>query len=255
MSRYLLQFAYDGGFFHGFQIQQNAVSVQSELEKALSMIAGIPVDLVGSSRTDTGVHARKQFAHFDILLEANQPKVDWVYRLNRILPASLAIQAIYQVPDDFHARFDATCRTYEYRISLNKDPFSREYAYWFEAPLDVEAMNQAAQLLLNQRDFQSFSKVKTDVTTFDCHLSQAFWRRESNQLIFNIQGNRFLRGMVRAVVGTLIEIGLGKWDQTDLIRILEAKDRKQAGRAVPAHGLHLIEVDYPEITFVSKCSS
>ncbi|MHA8061029.1 tRNA pseudouridine(38-40) synthase TruA [Aquirufa beregesia] len=255
MSRYLLQFSYDGGFFHGFQIQKNAVSVQSELEKALSTIAGIPVDLVGSSRTDTGVHAQEQFAHFDCIEEANQPKVDWVYRLNRILPASLAIQAIYQVPDDFHARFDALSRTYEYHISLTKDPFSREYAYWFEAPLNLEAMNQAAQILLNHQDFQSFSKVKTDVNTFDCQLSQASWRRETNQLIFTIQGNRFLRGMVRAVVGTLIEIGLGKWDQVDLIRILASKDRKQAGRAVPAHGLHLIQVAYPEITFVSKCSS
>ncbi|CAM4335497.1 tRNA pseudouridine(38-40) synthase TruA [Cytophagaceae bacterium 50C-KIRBA] len=255
MSRYLLQFSYDGGFFHGFQIQKNAVSVQSELEKALSTIAGIPVDLVGSSRTDTGVHAQEQFAHFDCIEEANQPKVDWVYRLNRILPASLAIQAIYQVPDDFHARFDALSRTYEYHISLTKDPFSREYAYWFEAPLNLEAMNQAAQILLNHQDFQSFSKVKTDVNTFDCQLSQASWRRQTNQLIFTIQGNRFLRGMVRAVVGTLIEIGLGKWDQVDLIRILASKDRKQAGRAVPAHGLHLIQVAYPEITFVSKCSS
>ncbi|MCZ2473973.1 tRNA pseudouridine(38-40) synthase TruA [Aquirufa ecclesiirivi] len=255
MSRYLLHFSYDGGFFHGFQIQQNAISVQSELEKALSTIAGISVDLVGSSRTDTGVHAREQFAHFDIFEEANQPKVDWVYRLNRILPASLAIQAVYQVPDDFHARFDATGRTYEYRISQSKDPFSREYAYWFEAPLNLEAMNQAAQIFLNHRDFQSFSKVKTDVTTFDCQISRAEWKKEGNLLIFTIQGNRFLRGMVRAVVGTLIEIGLGKWDQADLIRILDAKDRKQAGRAVPAHGLHLIEVAYPEITFVSKCSS
>jgi tRNA pseudouridine38-40 synthase len=116
-------------------------------------------------------------------------------------------------------------------------------------------MNQAAQLLLNHRDFQSFSKVKTDVTTFDCQISRAEWQKEGNQLIFTIEGNRFLRGMVRAVVGTLIEIGLGKWDEADLIRILDAKDRKQAGRAVPAHGLHLIHVAYPEITFVSKCSS
>ncbi|MHA8086224.1 tRNA pseudouridine(38-40) synthase TruA [Aquirufa sp. Wall-65K1] len=255
MSRYLLQFSYDGGFFHGFQIQQNAVSVQSELENALGTLAGIPVDLVGSSRTDTGVHALEQFAHFDIQEEAYQPKEDWVYRLNRILPASLAIQAIYQVPDDFHARFDATARTYEYRISQSKDPFSKEYAYWFETPLNVEAMNEAAQILLHHRDFQSFSKVKTDVTTFDCHISLAVWRREGHQLIFTIQGNRFLRGMVRAVVGTLIEIGLGKWNQQDLLRILAAKDRKQAGRAVPAHGLHLIQVAYPALTFVSKCSS
>ncbi|RXK47549.1 tRNA pseudouridine(38-40) synthase TruA [Aquirufa rosea] len=255
MSRYLLQFSYDGGFFHGFQIQENAITVQEELEKALTKVAGVKVDLVGSSRTDAGVHAKQQFAHFDLPEHSKPVNLDWLYRLNRILPDTLAVQAIYQVHKDFHARFEATSRTYEYHISQVKNPYLKDYAYWFELHLDLQAMNQAAAILLNHRDFQSFSKVKTDVNTFDCHIFRAEWRQEGNQLIFTIQANRFLRGMVRAIVGTLLEIGAGKWTQDDLIRILEAKDRKQAGRAVPAHGLHLVQVAYPEATFASKCSS
>lgn len=251
MSRYALQFAYDGGSFHGYQIQPNAPSVQAELEEKLSLLLAEPIAITGSGRTDTGVHAAHQIAHFDTEAEIDS---NLIYRLNRMLSHALTAQAIFQVSDDFHARFDATSRTYEYRITRHKNPFLRDFAYWYEADLNVEAMNKAAQLLLNHTDFQCFSKVKTEVTTFECTIMRAFWELRGDTLVFTIQGNRFLRGMVRAIVGTLMEIGMAKWEEADLKRILESKSRQEAGRAVPAHGLHLVQVAYPEASFGAKCS-
>jgi tRNA pseudouridine38-40 synthase len=171
-----------------------------------------------------------------------------------MLSPALTTQAIFTVADDFHARFDATSRIYEYRITRHKDPFLRDFAYWYEADLDVEAMNEAAKLLLNHTDFQCFSKVKTEVTTFECTIVRASWVPQTDCLIFTIEGNRFLRGMVRSIVGTLLEIGMGKWTAADLKRILESKSRQEAGRAVPAHGLHLVKVTYPEASFGARCS-
>jgi len=251
MSRYALQFAYDGGSFHGYQIQPNAHSVQAELEENLSLLLGETVSITGSGRTDTGVHAAHQIAHFDTSLPIDS---NLIYRLNRMLSHALTAQAIFTVADDFHARFDATSRTYEYRITRHKDPFLRDFAYWYEADLDVEAMNEAAKLLLNHTDFQCFSKVKTEVTTFDCTIMRAFWEVQGDNLIFTIEGNRFLRGMVRAIVGTLLEIGMEKWTAENLKQILESKSRQEAGRSVPAHGLHLVKVAYPEASFGARCS-
>lgn len=253
MSRYLIQFSYDGGSFHGFQSQPNAHTVQSELDEKLSLLIGTPIETTGSSRTDTGVHAQQQFAHFDVHESCSLPS-DASYRINRMLPTTLVVQAFYQVSEDFNARFEAVSRTYEYRIARQKNPFSRDYAYWFEAPLAISRMNEACGILKSHEDFQSFSKVKTEVNTFKCDIQRAEWVEVGDTLVFTIQANRFLRGMVRAIVGTLLEIGLGKWNEEDLRRILESKDRKLAGRAVPAHGLHLIEVAYPPATFVAKCS-
>ncbi len=253
MSRYLLQFSYDGGSFHGYQIQPNSHSVQAELEEKLSLLLGLKIEITGSSRTDTGVHARQQFAHVD-LPDGVIPVADFVYRANRMLPTSLALHSIYAVADDFHARFDALSRTYEYVISTTKSPLMRKYAYWFEANLDVNQMNLAGDILKNHTNFQCFSKVKTEVTTFDCEIKKAFWEMRNDQLIFTIQANRFLRGMVRSVVGTMIEIGLGNWELSDLIYILQSKDRKKAGRSVPALGLYLIQVEYPKAIFDAKCS-
>jgi tRNA pseudouridine38-40 synthase len=251
MSRYALQFAYDGGAFHGYQIQPNAHSVQAELEQKLSLLLGETVSITGSGRTDTGVHAAHQLAHFDTELPIDP---NFIYRLNRMLSPALTAQVIFQVSDDFHARFDACSRTYEYRLTRHKDPFLRNFAYWYEADLDVEAMNAAAQLLLSHTDYQCFSKVKTEVLTFECTIMLAYWETRGDTLVFTIQGNRFLRGMVRSIVGTLMEIGMHKWTKDDLIRILASKSRKEAGRSVPAHGLHLIEVAYPDATFGAKCS-
>ncbi len=251
MSRYALQFAYDGGSFNGYQIQPNAPSVQAELEEKLSLLLGEVVAITGSGRTDTGVHAAHQIAHFDTaaVIDSNL-----IYRLNRMLSPALTAQAIYTVADDFHARFDATSRTYEYRITRHKDPFSRDFAYWYEADLDVNSMNEAAKLLLDHTDFQCFSKVKTEVNTFECTIMRAFWEVQGDNLLFTIEGNRFLRGMVRAIVGTLLEIGMGKWTSDDLKRILESKSRQEAGRAVPAHGLHLVKVTYPATSLGARCS-
>lgn len=251
MSRYALQFAYDGGSFHGYQIQPNAPSVQAELEEKLSLLLGETVAITGSGRTDTGVHAAHQIAHFDTAVPIDS---NLIYRLNRMLSHALTAQAIFMVADDFHARFDAISRTYEYRITRHKDPFLRDFAYWYEADLDVEAMNEAAKLLLNHTDFQCFSKVKTEVTTFDCTIMRAFWEVQGDNLIFTIEGNRFLRGMVRAIVGTLLEIGMEKWTAENLKQILESKSRQEAGRSVPAHGLHLVKVAYPEASFGARCS-
>jgi len=253
MSRYLIAFSYDGGSFHGYQIQPNATTVQSVLQDKLSLLLGSPLEIVGSSRTDTGVHAHEQFAHFD-LTDGKRVKENWVFRLNRMLPESLAVTGIYQVADDFHARFAALSRTYEYRISPLKSPFNSQYAYRFSVDLDVDAMNKAAALFFQHTDYQCFSKVKTDVTTFNCTILQALWAFRGEELIFTIQGNRFLRGMVRAVVGTLLEVGQGRLNQKQLQEILDSKDRCKAGRAVPAHGLHLLKVEYPSSTFDAKCA-
>jgi tRNA pseudouridine38-40 synthase len=253
MSRYLLAFSYDGGSFHGYQIQPNAKTVQSVLQDKLSLLLGFKLEIVGSSRTDTGVHAHQQFAHFD-LPEGKKVKENAVFRLNRMLPDSLVVKGIYKVSDDFHARFAALSRTYEYRISPIKNPFNSAFSYRFGVELDVEAMNQAAALFFKHTDYQCFSKVKTEVTTFECTIMQAFWAYRGDELIFTIQGNRFLRGMVRAVVGTLLELGQGRLTMTQLQEILDSKDRCKAGRAVPAHGLHLVEVEYPASIFDAKCA-
>ena len=242
MGRYLLEFSYDGGSFSGYQIQPNTKTVQSELEAKLSILAQQTIEIVGSSRTDAGVHARQQFAHFDL----NQiPSEDWVYRLNRMLPESLAVHAITPVNDNFHARFDALSRTYHYLIATKKLPLLRHQSYWFEVPLDLNAMNEACEIFKQYIDYECFSKVKTDVFTFDCEIKQAYWQQKDDLLVFTIQANRFLRGMVRAIVGTLLEVGLGKLTIEDLHNIIQSKDRNRAGRAVPAHGLHLIQVEYP----------
>jgi tRNA pseudouridine38-40 synthase len=253
MSRYLIAFSYDGGSFHGYQIQPNATTVQSILQDKLSLLLGSPLEIVGSSRTDTGVHAHEQFAHFD-LPASKSVKENWVFRLNRMLPDSLAVQGIYQVADDFHARFAAISRTYEYRISSLKSPFNAQFAYRFSVDLDVEAMNEAAALFFKHTDYQCFSKVKTEVTTFNCTILHANWATRGDELVFTIQGNRFLRGMVRAVVGTLLEVGQGRLSKKQLQEILDSKDRCKAGRAVPAHGLHLLKVEYPSSTFDAKCA-
>jgi tRNA pseudouridine38-40 synthase len=253
MSRYLLAFSYDGGSFHGYQIQPNATTVQSLLQDKLSLLLGFKLEIVGSSRTDTGVHAHQQFAHFDLPV-GKKVKENAVFRLNRMLPDSLVVKGIYKVSDDFHARFAALSRTYEYRISPIKNPFNSAFSYRFGVELDVEAMNQAAALFFKHTDYQCFSKVKTEVTTFECTIMQAFWAYRGDELIFTIQGNRFLRGMVRAVVGTLLELGQGRLTLTQLQEILDSKDRCKAGRAVPAHGLHLVEVEYPASIFDAKCA-
>lgn len=243
--RYFLEFAYKGTNYHGWQYQPNASSVQETLTKALSTILKCEIDLVGAGRTDTGVHAKQMFAHFDLDFEFETQVI--LHKLNSFLPKDIAALAIYTVHHEAHARFDATKRTYEYHIHTRKDPFETDNSWYYHHNLNIDLMNQACKILFNYTDFECFSKVNTDVNTFNCTIFDANWKQENNQLIFTISADRFLRNMVRAIVGTMINVGLEKVSLHQFIQIIESKDRNQAGFSVPAHGLYLTKVDYPFI--------
>jgi tRNA pseudouridine38-40 synthase len=243
--RYFLEFSYKGTAYNGWQKQKNSLGVQQVLEEALAKILRTTVELTGSSRTDTGVHASQQFAHFD--LDKPVPDTDIIiYKLNGMVPRDIAVKRMVSVPEDINSRFAATHRKYEYRISRLKNPFLIDEAYFLAAPLDVDAMNEAAALLLIHKDFESFSKVHTNVNNFRCTISEAVWIEKGEMLVFHVQANRFLRGMVRALVGTLLEVGKGKKSIADFEDIIVAKDRKKAGAQAPAEGLFLVEVGYPD---------
>ncbi|MBF7092475.1 tRNA pseudouridine(38-40) synthase TruA [Flavobacterium sp. ALJ2] len=244
--RYFIQFAYNGTHYHGWQYQPNAASVQETLNKALSVLLNTPINLMGAGRTDTGVHAKEMYAHFDYDSPIEVPNL--IHKLNSYLPKDIAIYAIILVKDEAHCRFDATKRTYEYHINIIKDPFLEELSWYFHQYLDVSLMNEAAKILLNHTNFQCFSKVNTDVNTFDCSIFEAYWKTENNKLIFTISANRFLRNMVRAIVGTLVNIGLHKITLEDFENIIASKNRDKAGFSVPAHGLYLTKVEYNYIT-------
>ncbi|HEA19301.1 hypothetical protein LCGC14_0721590 [marine sediment metagenome] len=241
--RYFIQFSYLGKQFHGWQKQPNAITVQQVLDEALSTILRHPIETVGAGRTDTGVHAKQMFAHFET--DGIDKETNLVYRLNALLPEAIAVQNIYEVSIDAHARFDAIQRTYEYWVLQDKNPFYSDYAHFIKHPLDILAMNEAAALLLNFEDFQCFSKSNTDVKTYRCNISKATWELKDDKLIFTIVADRFLRNMVRAIVGTLLEVGLGKRTVDDVKRIINSKDRSKAGPSVPAKALYLTSVLYP----------
>lgn len=245
--RYFLEIAYHGKKYHGWQVQKNAHAVQQELNAALQQLLGVPVETIGSGRTDTGVHAEQQFVQLDFDGEMTP---GLLFKLNRILPFDIAILGVRQVKEEAHVRFDAYSRTYEYRISRTKNPFLTDLAYHFSKELDLIAMNKACALLMKHEDFESFSKVKTEVGHFRCDITQAFWKEEKDLLIFTIQANRFLRGMVRAITGTMIEIGLGRMSRDQFEAIIKSKDRKEAGSAAPPHGLFLTSIMYPEEIFI-----
>jgi len=230
--RYFIKLAYNGTNYHGWQVQPNASSVQETLNKALSIILNEEINIMGAGRTDTGVHAKEMFAHFDY---APTLEIDSVlHKLNSYLPKDIVIYDIIPVHNEAHARFDAKKRTYNYYITSVKDVFSQEECWYYHQNLDVELMNQAAKILLNHTDFQCFSKVNTDVNTFNCTISEAHWTQENNQLIFTISADRFLRNMVRAIVGTLINVGLHKITLSEFNSIIENKNRNEAGFSVPA---------------------
>ncbi len=242
MSRYFITFSYDGTAYHGWQIQPHSISVQEELQKALSTLLRQSIEVVGAGRTDTGVHARKMVAHFDFgQLDCDQ----LVYKLNKMLPKDIAVHKVEQVADDMHARFSAKSRTYHYFLHLSKDPFLRAYSWQMYGNLDFDLMNKAAMVLMEYRDFTSFSKVNTDTKTNDCTITEAHWDRVGdNQWRFTITANRFLRNMVRAIVGTLVEVGRGRRTIEQLRHVIEAKDRCRAGDSVPGNALFLVEVLY-----------
>lgn len=244
--RYFIEFAYNGTHYHGWQYQPNAISVQETLNKVFSTLLQEEIDIVGAGRTDAGVHASQMYGHFDTEKEIDKDKL--IYKANSFLPKDIAVYDIIPLHNDAHARFDATSRTYNYFISTKKDIFGNETSWTNQLPLDFELMNEAAQLLLYYTDFQCFSKSNTDVFTYNCKITEAYWRKENNKLIFTITADRFLRNMVRAIVGTLVNIGLQKITKDDLIKIIESKDRKKAGFSVPAQGLFLTNITYPYIS-------
>lgn len=245
--RYFLEIAYKGTAYAGWQIQKNAFAVQQELNEALEKVFRRPIATVGSGRTDTGVHASQQVVHIDMEEEFTAKHQ---HSLNCILSGDIAINGFRNVNDDAHARFDAIRRAYEYKIICRKDPFSKDFAMVYERNLNLIEMNKACKILLQHKDFESFSKVHTEVNHFFCDIYRAEWVVEGNFTIFYIEANRFLRGMVRAIGGTLLEIGKGRLLLEDFEKIILAKDRKQASSALPAHGLTLTKVEYPEGIFL-----
>jgi tRNA pseudouridine38-40 synthase len=243
--RYFIELAYDGTNYHGWQSQPGSITVQEQLELGLRYKAGLKDRITGCGRTDTGVHARQFFAHFDHneLMEPERLTL-LAGSLNNFLPDDITIRQIFRVNNDAHARFDAISRTYQYFIQTTKNPFNRDYAWHFYIHPDVELMNRAAAVMMTYQDFSSFSKLHTDVKTNICKISQASWTQTGGQLVFTVTADRFLRNMVRAIVGTLLDIGRRKITVDDLKIIIESKNRQSAGMSVPAKGLFLQRVDY-----------
>jgi tRNA pseudouridine38-40 synthase len=244
--RYFIKLAYNGTQYHGWQYQPNAASVQETMNKAFSTILNSEISLMGAGRTDTGVHAKEMYAHFDFETPLNIQSL--IHKLNSFLPKDIVIYDILPVSNEAHTRFDATKRTYEYHINTFKDAFLQEQSWYFHQKLDLDLMNKAAKYLLKHTDFQCFSKVNTDVNTFDCTIFEAYWKQENDRLVFTISANRFLRNMVRSIVGTLINIGLHKITLDDFETIIKNKNRDKAGFSVPAHGLYLTKIEYDYIT-------
>jgi tRNA pseudouridine38-40 synthase len=242
--RYFIELSYNGKDYHGWQNQPNAISVQEVVEKAMTTLLKEKIAIVGAGRTDTGVHAKQMFAHFDISKEINSDILK--YNLNSFLPKDIAVHNIFKVNNDAHARFDAISRTYIYRISLTKSVFVFNDTYYFKQKLDVNNMSEATKILLEYKNFKCFSRSNTDVKTYNCDIMTAAWVIENDELVFTIKADRFLRNMVRAIVGTMIEIGTGKMKVEQLHAVIKSKDRSQAGASVPGHALYLSKIEYPK---------
>ena len=242
--RYFIELSYNGKAYHGWQIQPNAISVQAVLEKGLSTLLKEPISTMGAGRTDAGVHAKQLFAHFETEVLFDAEKL--LYKLNSFLPEDIAIKNIFKVKTDAHARFHAVSREYLYRIALEKNPFNTEHAFLLKPKLDIERLKAATKILLDYKDFQCFSKSNTDVKTYHCNIMKAEWQLVENELHFTIKADRFLRNMVRAIVGTLINIGIGKVEVETLHDIIKSKNRSEAGFSVPAHALYLTAIKYPK---------
>lgn len=241
--RRFIQLSYDGAAYHGWQKQPNARSVQQTLQEALSTLLQTDIEVVGAGRTDAGVSARMMVAHFETSKACDNEQL--VYKLNKLLPHDIAVQRIWEVPDEMHARFSATSRTYHYYIHTRKDPFVRQYSWLVTFPLDFARMNEAANRLPDFDDFTSFSKVNTDTKTNLCNVTEARWTQEGeNTWRFTITANRFLRNMVRAIVGTLIEVGRGRMTVDEFCQVIEQRNRCSAGDSVPGHALFLVDVSY-----------
>lgn len=254
MHRYFLEVSYKGTGYSGFQGQHNANTVQDEVEKAIQLLLKKQIILTGSSRTDAGVHALQNFFHFDTLL----PIIEWktigdaktfIYKLNAILPDDIVIKNLFPVNNTAHCRFDAISREYNYYIYKHKDPFLKEKAFYYPYTLDIEKLQEAAAVIKQYHDFTSFSKRNTQAKTFICDIQESKWYLQDDCLVYNVKGNRFLRGMVRALTATMLKVGRNKTSITELKAIIEAKDCTKASFAVPAHGLFLTTVQYPDNYF------
>ncbi len=241
--RYFIDVSYSGKNYHGWQTQENAITIQEIIDNSLSTILKTEIKTLGSGRTDTGVHAISQVAHFDYddnLLD------NFLYRINSLLPSDISINSINGVKENISARFDAISREYIYKIHTKKSPFLNNYSFYYKRDIDIELLNKACDIIKEFKDFQTFSKVKTDVNNYNCNISYAAVEKENNSYFFKVTSNRFLRGMVRAIMGTLFEINEDKIQLELLEDIIIKKDRKLAGPSVPAHGLYLNKVSYKE---------
>jgi len=251
MPRFIIKLAYNGTNYHGWQMQDNAHTIQSELAEKLSILTKQKISITGCGRTDTGVHASEFYAHFDIE-ELGWDSRDLVYKLNSFLPYDIVIHRIGEVSPEFNTRFDAISRTYRYYLTRVKDPFKEKTSYYYNGKLDVNEMNKACEFLYDYTDFTSFSKLHTQTATNNCNIVHARFESVDNELVFTITADRFLRNMVRAIVGTLLEIGKGKMKAKEICDIIIAKDRGKAGFSVPAHGLFLEMIDYGELTISNQ---
>ena len=246
-QRFFLDLMYDGTNYHGWQIQPNSLTIQSRLEVALSTVLKQDISVLGAGRTDTGVHAKQMYAHFDAVTDVETATL--THKLNSFLENEISVSRTLKVHRHAHARFDAISRTYHYHMHYNKNPFLTNKSWHFYQPLDIHLMNKAASMLKRYQDFTSFSKLHTQTKTNLCTVKQAFWKEENKQLVFTIEANRFLRNMVRAIVGTLVAVGQQKISLSDFVSIVESKNREKAGVSVPAHGLYLSKINYPNTIF------
>lgn len=242
MNRYFLELCYDGATFGGFQIQNNVDTIQGAVQAAMKTLYRTDIELTGASRTDAGVHALQNFFHFDTDLPISQKNV---YNLNAILPNSIVIKAIYQAPNEAHARFDATTRSYIYKMHTQKDPFLEGRSWYYPFPLDIDKLQEATQTLLNFTNYESFSKKNTSVNTFECSVSKAFWQVEGTHLYFHISSYRFLRGMIRGLVGTLLQVGRGQITLEQWLDIVASHNEQRVDFSTPAYGLYLSAIEYP----------
>jgi len=250
-NRYFIKLSYNGANYHGWQEQDNSITVQQKINEALSKLLGEEINTIGAGRTDTGVHAKEFYAHFDFSKTLDELEIKQLsFKLNRFLPFDIAINSFIAVKENAHARFDAISRTYQYFVSKTKTPFNKDFSYYVYGKLDIEKMNKAAETLFEYDDFSSFSKSGTQVKTNICKIYHAKWEiNDEGLLVFTIKADRFLRNMVRAIVGTLLDVGKEKININDFRNIIENKNRSDAGFSVPAHALFLTIIEYPDNIF------
>lgn len=246
-KRYFIELSYNGTTYHGWQIQPNGITVQECLDKALSVYFRQPIVSLGCGRTDAGVHASQFYAHFDLVDLPVELVNKSVTGINSLLPYTIAVRRVFAVADNAHARFDATSRAYNYHLHFNKDPFKLDRSWLYKGELDIDKMNTAAALLLNYTDFSCFSKSNTQTFTNNCKISEAYFKRVGDGLVFTVKADRFLRNMVRAIMGTMVLVGKGDIEIAEVVQIIESKNRSKAGQSVPGCGLYLVGVEYPYV--------